>query len=157
MDLDRNKLSNRINIYIYRLGTDNPQLQSADGISNLGRRSRAPPDPPIYVGGAPAPLTPPHILSRPPASPFIAGLMRYESIEISTISEIENASYSVGGERTGAEMWMGARGGVDGRVRGGRVGWVGVEKGRRGGGGCCGWSGDGGGGAVVGGGGGGVM
>jgi hypothetical protein len=60
--------------------------------------------------------------------------MRYESIEISTISEIENASYSVGGERTGAEMWMGARGGVDGRVRGGRVGWVGVEKGRRGGG-----------------------
>ena len=68
MDLDRNKLSNRINIYIYRLGTDNPQLQSADGISNLGGRTRAPPDPPIYVGGAPAPPTPPHIFCRPPAS-----------------------------------------------------------------------------------------
>jgi len=45
-----------------RLSTDDPQLPSADGIFNLGGRTRVPPDPPIYVGGSP----PPPPLHTPP-------------------------------------------------------------------------------------------
>ena len=49
----------------FLIGTRNMYTYSV-----LGGRTRAPPDAPIYVRGAPAPPTPPHIFSWPPASLF---------------------------------------------------------------------------------------